>query len=49
MNFFFLKKIIITKILFISSKSYSLKKNKKIGRVKRKIFKKINIINNIVD
>jgi hypothetical protein len=48
-EFFFLKKIIITKILFISSKSYSLKKNKKIGRVKRKIFKKINIINNIVD
>jgi hypothetical protein len=30
-------------------KLLSLKKNKKIGRVKRKIFKKINIINNIVD
>ena len=44
-----LNKILIVKILFIFNKSYSSLKIKKRGRVKRKIFKKINIINNITD
>jgi len=42
-------KILITKVLFTFSKSYSFLKLKKKGRVKRKINKKIAIINNITD
>jgi hypothetical protein len=44
-----LKKIIITKILFFSPKSFTLVKLKKKGRIKRKIFRKVTNINSIVD